>query len=119
MGLATPMPTAPDMSPLLLSSGWAGLDDLRKLGFVQTSFGPVATNPFVVKVSLPLRFEEGVPFYLYVCDANRQIELLISADSVVDELLQSLKGNRLYYCWAELSENGKINFDTETECPGW
>ena len=92
---------------------------MHETGFVQTAFGPVDTNPFVVLVSIPLRFEPGVPFYLYVRDANLQIEILIADDPIVDLLLVTAPGLRTFFCWAEISKGGQINFDTETDCPGW
>jgi len=111
--------------PLLLPPTWEMMPTLKKQGFVQMSECPLPPTgkPFVVQVSVPVSVPEGVPFYLHIVDQEERFELVISDDDVVTEFLSDMPFGRhthqRMYCWAEVDENGEIDFDTKTPCPAF
>jgi hypothetical protein len=107
------------VSLLSLPTTWDGYKDMLDVGFLQTTGGSLPKGPFVVRVSLPLTFAAGAPFYLHVTNKDDTFTLLISNDGIVNQLLTYMKEDREVFYWAEVLEGGQINFDTLTECPGW
>jgi hypothetical protein len=109
----------PTDSLLNLPRAWDGFQDMLDVGFLQTTSGPLPNGPFVVRVSLPLMFAPGAPFYLHVTNRDDTFTLLISHEEIVDQLLTYMKEDRVAFYWAEVMEGGQINFDTLSECRGW
>ena len=100
---------------LVLHRDWLGISMLKDHGFVQTNLGLIGTNPFQIKVTLPMVFPQGVPFYLHLADQKGQFELLLSENYLVDLLLAEFTTKRYIQCMATVSVLGDLNIDTKTE----
>lgn len=106
-------------------------DQIREMeacGFAQLGTGPLpdVEDPFPVRVSIPLLFQGECPFYLLITSEDYRVVFLVMDDDLVDELLLEMDGHTSYddtlgypeaYFWAELLEDGSVNFDTRTPCP--
>lgn len=123
-------PTTTPTEPRLLTPGPTQdqLSELVEDGFVQISEAPLppVDEPFPIRVSVPLLVRDGHPFYLHLIDEMGTFEMLVADDDVVDTLLFEMMGYTPFddcmgypqaFFWAEMLDDGSMNFDTKTPCP--